>query len=175
MSRLSNVNSLIAQRFLNQQNTALNTSLERLSTGLAINRGSDNPAGLIASEKLRSNITKVDAAIGNAERADQIVNVAEGGLTEISTLLEELQALVSQAGSEAGLSTEEKEANQTQVDGILQTIDRISSTTSFAGVKLLNGNYDFQVSAGSVDNGVLEADPWGTEVCPVPPQTDGEV
>jgi flagellin len=154
MSRINNLNSLIAQRFLAQQNKGLTKSLERLSTGLRINRGSDDPAGLIASEKLRSNIAKIEGAVSNAERAEQVVNIAEGGLTEISSLLVELQSLVSEAGSEAGLSNEEKEANQTQIDGIIQTIDRIASTTSFSGVKLLNGTYDFQISAGSLDNRV---------------------
>jgi flagellin len=148
MSRINtNVNSLIAQRILTGNNSALTRSLERLSTGLAINRGSDNPAGLIASETLRSEKRALAAAIGNAERADQIVNVAEGGLQEINSLLLELQSLVSSTANEAGLSAEEKEANQSQVDAILQTIDRIASTTSFQGVKLLNGAFDFTVSA----------------------------
>ncbi|MEX0884969.1 MAG: flagellin, partial [Phycisphaeraceae bacterium] len=74
----TNVSSMIAQRVLGQQNQALNQSLERLSTGLRINRGADDPAGLIASENLRSEKVSIDAAIGNAERADQVVNVAEG-------------------------------------------------------------------------------------------------
>jgi flagellin len=147
MSRINtNVSSLIAQRTLGAQNKALNKSLERLSTGLAINRGSDNPAGLIASEKLRGEKVAIKAAIGNAERADQIVNIAEGGLQEINNLLTEVQGLVSQSANDAGLSTEEKEANQLQVDAILQTIDRIASTTSFAGTKLLNGGFEFTVS-----------------------------
>ena len=66
----TNVQSLLAQRILGQQNKALNQSLERLSTGLRINRGADNPAGLIASEALRSEKAAISAAIGNAERAD---------------------------------------------------------------------------------------------------------
>ena len=83
MSRINNLNSLIAQRFLSVQNKALSKSLERLSTGLAINRGADNPAGLIASEKLRSNIAKVEGAISNAERAEQVINIAEGGKRDV--------------------------------------------------------------------------------------------
>ena len=155
MSRINtNVNSLIAQRVLGQNQMSLQKSLERLSTGLAINRGSDNPAGLIASEKLRSDTTKLEAALSNAERADQVSNIAEGGLQEISGLLIELQSLVSEVGSEAGISDEEREANQLQIDGILQTIDRIANTTSFAGTKLLNGSFDFRVSGvnGSVED-----------------------
>ena len=77
MSRINtNVSSLIAQRVVSQQNLALSTSLERLSTGLRINRGKDDPAGLIASENLRSEMTAIDAAVTNASRAEQVVNVA---------------------------------------------------------------------------------------------------
>lgn len=147
MSRINtNVLSLIGQRVLGQQNQALGKSLERLSTGLAINRGSDGPAGLIASENLRSEMSALNAAIGNAVRADQVINIAEGGLQEISSMLLELQGLIGASANEAGLSTSEKEANQLQVDSILQTIDRISASTSFQGAKLLNGNFDFTIT-----------------------------
>ncbi|MEM7624392.1 MAG: flagellin [Planctomycetota bacterium] len=148
MSRINtNVTSLLGQRVLGQQNRSLNTSLERLSTGLRINRGGDDPAGLIASEALRSQKASITSAIGNAERAEQVVNVAEGGLQEVNNLLLEVQALVGQSANDAGLSLEEKEANQLQIDSILQTIDRISETTSFQGTKLLNGTYDFNVES----------------------------
>ncbi len=147
MSRINtNVQSMIAQRVLGMNNQALSKSLERLSTGLRINRGKDDPAGLIASEALRSEMKAINAAISNSERADQVVNIAEGGLGEISNLLTELQGLVTTSANTAGLSKEEKEANQLQVDSILQTIDRIASATSFQGQKLLNGNFDYQVS-----------------------------
>ncbi len=150
MSRINtNVNSMLAMRIRGQQTISQNKSLERLSTGLAINRGSDNPAGLIASEALRSEKEAITAAIGNAERADQVMNIAEGGLQEVNSLLLELQGLVGGSANEAGLSTEEKEANQLQIDSILQTIDRIASSTSFQGSKLLNGNFDFTISGQS--------------------------
>ena len=112
MSRInSNVTSLLVQRTLGQNNTNLARSLERLSTGYRINRGADDPAGLVASEKLRSETKALEAAIGNAERADQIANIVEGGLQEIGGLLVEVQGLIGQNGSETGLTTEEKEAN----------------------------------------------------------------
>ena len=152
MSRINtNVQSLIAQRNLSQQNQSLNKTLERLSTGFRINRGGDDPAGLIASEALRSEKASLQTAIGNAERAEQVVNVAEGGLQEVNSLLLELQSLIGQSGSEAGLSTEEKEANQQQIDDILATVDRISQTTTFQGTKLLNGSFDFTVSNQNSD------------------------
>lgn len=155
MSRINtNVQSMIAQRVLDQNHTSLNQSLERLSTGYKINRGKDDPAGLIASENLRSELKSTNAAISNAERADQVVNIAEGGLQEVSNLLTELQGLITNSASNAGLAASEKQANQLQVDSILQTIDRVASSTSFQGVRLLNGNYDYKAS--SVATGVSD-------------------
>ncbi|MDZ4686315.1 MAG: flagellin [Planctomycetaceae bacterium] len=155
MSRINtNVQSLIAQRVLGSNNFSLNKSLERLSTGLRINRGKDDPAGLIASENLRSEKASLNAAINNAERADQVANIAEGGLQEVSGLLTELQGLITNTANTAGLSTQEKAANQLQIDSILQTIDRISSSTSFQGKKLLNGNLNY--TATNVNGGVTD-------------------
>lgn len=145
---------MIAQRVLSSNQKSLGTSLERLSTGLRINRGKDDPAGLIASEALRSQIKATNSALSNADRADQVVNIAEGGLQEVSGLLTELQGLVTGTASSAGLSTDEKKANQLQVDSILQTVDRIAGATSFQGIKLLNGNFDYKVS--SVASGVSD-------------------
>ncbi len=150
MTRINtNVNSLIAQRVLAQNSNSLNTSLERLSTGLRVNRGKDDPAGLIASQNLRAEKTSLISAISNAQRADQVVNIAEGGLDEVSTLLNELQSLVTTTANDAGLSIEEKEANQLQIDSILQTIDRVAAATSFQGQKLLNGSLDYTTNAVS--------------------------
>jgi len=155
MTRINtNVNSLIAQRVLNQNNQALSSSLERLSTGLRINRAADGPAGLIASQNLRAEQSGLKSAISNAERADQVANIAEGGLTEVSSLLTELQGLVTSSANSAGLSAEEKEANQLQIDSILQTIDRLAESTSFQGKKLLNGSFDYDTTgvAATVDS-----------------------
>ena len=153
MTRINtNVQSLIAQRVLGQNNNGLSQSLERLSTGVRINRGKDDPAGLIASENLRSELAGTRAAVTTAERADQVVNIAEGGLQEVSGLLTALQGLLTASSSEAGLSSAEKDANQDQIDSILQTVDRIASATSFQGTKLLNGNFAFETS--NVDSNV---------------------
>jgi flagellin len=147
VSRINqNISSLIAQRSLGSQNRGLQGSLQRLSTGLRINRGADDPAGLIASENLRAEKSAINSAISNAQRADQVVNVAEGGLQEVSNMLVELQGLVGATANEAGVSAEEKDANQLQIDSILQTIDRVANSTSFQGSKLLNGNFDYTTS-----------------------------
>jgi flagellin len=159
MSRINtNVSSLIAQRVLRKNNDALNMSLERLSTGLRINKGSDNPAGLIASENLRAEKTGIGQAITNAERASNIIGTAEGGLSEVSSLLTTIQGLVSEAANSGGLSQEEVDANQLQVDSILATINRIAQSTAFEGKKLLNGNYDYTTTgATNISNARVNA------------------
>jgi flagellin len=126
-----------------------------LSTGLKINSGADNPAGLIASENLRAEKAGISQAIDNAGRANNIIGTAEGGLSEVSSLLTELQSLVGQAANTGGLSKEEVAANQLQVDSILATVNRIAQSTAFQGKKLLNGNYAYTtsgVASTSFDN-----------------------
>jgi flagellin len=143
----TNVSSLLSQRILKKNNDQLNTSLQRLSTGLKINTGADNPAGLIASENLRSEKVGITTAIDNAQRASNIIGTAEGGLNEVSSLLTQIQGLVGQSANSGGLSAEELAANQLQVDSILATINRIAQSTAFQGTKLLNGNYDYTTSS----------------------------
>ncbi len=147
MSRIvTNVQSLVAQRVLGTQNKALNQSLTRLSTGLRINTGADDPAGLIGSETLRADKVAINAAIDNARRADNVLAVAEGALVETNRLLLDLEDLIDRSASTAGLSQAELDANQSQIDAILQSIDRISNTAEFNGTKLLGGAFDFTTS-----------------------------
>jgi flagellin len=147
MSRINtNTSSIIAVNVLNRNSTSLQTSLQRLSTGYRINSGKDDPAGLIASEALRSEQKATETAVSNAQRADNIIGTAEGALSEVSNLLVNLQGLVGNTANEAGLSQDEKDANQLQVDSILSTINRISNSASFEGVKLLNGTFDYTTS-----------------------------
>ncbi|MCK5272458.1 MAG: hypothetical protein KAJ52_07765 [Sedimentisphaerales bacterium] len=161
MSRINtNVAALVSSRVLNQNNAALNKSLERLSTGLRINKGADDPAGLIASENLRKQIGGTETAIKNAERAVTIIGTAEGSLIEISSMLVELQGLLGEAANTGGMGEEEIDANQLQVDSILNTIDRISNSTEFEGMKLLNGNKAYStstVSANKIDELTINA------------------
>lgn len=147
MSRINtNVQSMIAQHVLGRQNRALNTSMERLSIGLKINAGKDNPAGLIASENLRGQKAGIAQAIVNAERANNMIGTAEGALNEVSALLVELQTLVTDTANSGGLTQEEVDANQQQVDSILSSINRISNATQFGSKKLLDGSMDYTTS-----------------------------
>ena len=98
MSRINtNVTSMIAARVLNTQQTSMNRALERLSTGLRINRGADDPSGLIASEVLRGEKTAIGAAIANGQRASNVISTAEGALNEVSNLLSQMEELVTSA------------------------------------------------------------------------------
>src|SRR5258705_3394224 len=153
MSRINtNVSSLIAQRVLRKNQDMLNRSLERLGTGLGINPGADNPAGLIASENLRAEKAGINQAISNAQRASNVIGTAEGGLSEVSSLLNELQGLVNQSASTGGLTPAETDANQIQVDSILNTINRLAGSTAFHGLKLLNGNFAYTTSGVTSTN-----------------------
>ncbi|HEY0009574.1 MAG TPA: flagellin, partial [Tepidisphaeraceae bacterium] len=106
----------------------------------------DAPAGLIASETLRSEIEGIRQGIDNTSRANNVINTAEGALGEASSLLLELQSLTNEAANTGALSKQEIEANQLQVDSILNSINRIANTTQFNGVKLLNGQLDYITS-----------------------------
>ena len=147
MSRInSNVPSLIAQRHLGISQRALSKSLERLSSGLKINRGADNPAGLIVSERLRSEISVVQQAIDNSARAINVIATAEGALDEVQALLTDIQALLVEAANSGAFSDEEIAANQLQIDNAIDSITRIANTTTFAGRKLINGELDYVTS-----------------------------
>lgn len=147
MSRInSNVPSLTAQRHLDTSQRALRVSLERLSSGLKINRGADDPAGLIVSERLRSEIAAVNQAVRNSLRAINVIATTEGALDEVAALLTDINALVLEAANAGAFSDEEIAANQLQVDDAIDSITRIANTTTFAGRKLLNGELDYVVS-----------------------------
>lgn len=144
MTRINtNVSSLVAQSRLNKTNMDLQTSLTRLSTGMRINSGKDDPAGLIASEALRSDITSLNKAISNTNRASQIIATADSALGQVSSLLNNMRGLIVEAANTGAMSDAEIAANQLQVDSSLEAINRIAKTTSFQGRKLLDGSLDF--------------------------------
>ena len=144
MTRINtNVSALIAQNNLSRSNSDLAVRLQRLSTGLKINRGADDPAGLIVSERLRTEISGVTQAIDNIERASNVIATSEAALQEINNLLVSIKGLAIEAANTGAFSPEEIEANQLQIDSAVESITRIANTTSFAGLKLLNGSLDY--------------------------------
>ena len=161
MSRINtNIPSLQAITTYSKNSADLNTHLQRLSTGLRINSGKDDPSGLIASETLRSEIAGINQAVSNTQRADNVINTAEGALGEVSSLLLNIQSLTNQAANTGALSGDEIKANQLQVDSIINSINRISNTTQFNGKKLLDGSQDYitsGVASGSISSVQINA------------------
>ena len=150
MTRINtNVSSLIARNNLTRANASLSQSLTRLSTGLRINTGKDDPAGLIASENLRSDITAISKAISNTDRANQVIATADSALGQVSSLLNDIRGLVTESANAGALSDEQITANQLQVDSSLEALNRIAQTTTFQGRRLLDGSLDFITRAGN--------------------------
>lgn len=150
MTRINtNVGSLVGRNNLQRANESLNQSLTRLSTGLRINTGKDDPAGLIASENLRSDITAIRRAIGNTDRANQVIATADSALGQVSSLLNDIRGLVTESANSGALSDEQISANQLQVDSSLAALNRIAQTTTFQGRKLLDGSLDFITTPGN--------------------------
>ncbi|MEM7681724.1 MAG: flagellin [Planctomycetota bacterium] len=161
MTRINtNVSSLISQNNLARTNADLSTRLERLATGLQINRGADNPAGLIVSERLRTEIAGIDQSIDNIERASNVIATTEGALSEINDLLVDIKSLAVEAANTGAFSKEEIAANQLQIDSAIESITRIANTTSFAGLKLLNGSLDYIIS-GQPSSAITDIDVLG--------------
>ncbi|HBV66195.1 MAG TPA: flagellin [Rhodopirellula sp.] len=151
MTRINtNVPSLVAQNRLQASNRDLNLALTRLSTGLRINSGKDDPAGLIASEALRSEITGLNKALSNTRRAGQIITTADSAMGQINSLLNDVRGLVVEAANTGGLSSEEIAANQLQIDSSLEAINRIAQSTTFQGQKLLDGSLGYTSTIGAV-------------------------
>ncbi len=150
MTRINtNVSSINAQKSLAQSNASLQEALTRLSTGLRINSGKDDPAGLIASESLRADITATKAGITNSERANQMIATADSALGQVSSLLNDIRGLVTEAANNAAMSDDQIAANQLQIDSSLAAINRIAQTTSFQGNKLLDGSLGFLYEGGT--------------------------
>ena len=106
MARINtNIPSIVAQANLARTGIDLALHLERLSTGLRINRGADDPAGLIVAERLRSEVLGISQAVTNSERASSVIATTEGYLAEVSDLLNSIRGLIVEAANSAGLSS----------------------------------------------------------------------
>ncbi|MFQ5692597.1 MAG: flagellin [Nitrospinota bacterium] len=135
----NNVASLRVSRFLSAANTDLGKSLERVSSGLRINRASDDAAGLAVSQTLRSSIASFKVAARNTTEATSLVQVAEGAVNEISNILVRLKELATQAASSnAGTDRDKIDA---EAQKLINEIDRISNATEYDGTKLLKGTF----------------------------------
>ncbi|MDD4527238.1 MAG: flagellin [Candidatus Margulisbacteria bacterium] len=136
----NNIAALNAWRNLGISSSGMGSSLEKLSSGYRINRGADDPAGLVISNKLRAQIGGLTQAISNASDAVSMVQTAEGALTEMNTMLNSIRGLAVHAANTAANDASSIAADQTAVDKAVESIQRIATTTKFAGKFLLNGS-----------------------------------
>jgi len=148
---VNNQNTISLLNILNRTSSQQTATLRRLSTGVNINRGADDPAGLIAVNSLSAELTAVESAIANGQRANSVLSTADGALNEITSLLSQIESLAASSTSSGGLSAAEIAANQSQIDAALNSINRIVSVTSFNGKKLLDGSQSIRATASDAD------------------------
>ena len=125
-------------RNLNATQTDLSKSLEKLSTGLRINRAGDDAAGLSISEGLKSQVTGSAQAARNAQDGIWSSRPTEGALTEVHSILQRVRDLAVQAGNDSN-NADARTAIQTEADSLGEELDRIAESTNFNGIKLLDG------------------------------------
>lgn len=149
----TNVSALNAYRNLSNTQNDLSKSLEKLSSGLRINRAADDAAGLAISEGLRSQVNGLNVAARNAQDGISVIQTAEGALTEVHSILQRVRDLAVQAGNDSN-NTASRTAIKTEIDALGDELTRIAASTNFNGIKLLappmgGETLTFQIGAGS--------------------------
>lgn len=149
----TNIEAMNAHRNMSITSSSMAKTMERLSSGLRINRAADDAAGLSISEKLRGQVKGINRASANAQDAISLIQVAEGSLNETHSILQRVRELSVQAANDT-LGGSERTAIQQEVDSLLAEIDRIATTTTYSDKKLLNGESattatNFQIGANA--------------------------
>ncbi|MGN6762024.1 MAG: flagellin N-terminal helical domain-containing protein [Leifsonia sp.] len=152
----TNVAANNAYRNLNNTQNELSKSLEKLSSGLRINRAADDAAGLAISEGLKAQVGGLTVAARNAQDGISVVQTAEGSLTEVHSILQRMRDLAVQGGNDSNNATS-RSAIKTEADELGKELDRITNGTNFNGIDLLKGgSLNFQVGAGSTANDTIQ-------------------
>jgi flagellin len=152
----TNVPALIAQRNLRSTRADLDKTLERLSSGLRINTAGDDAAGLAISENLRAEMRGLAQAERNAQDGISLVQIAEGSLSEIGNIMIRMRELAVQAASDT-VGPQERKFLDNEFQHLLEEVDRISHSTVFNGVPLLNGTGStFEVQIGTKNNPLVD-------------------
>ncbi|MDC0434481.1 flagellin [bacterium] len=153
----TNVNSLTAQRNLNMSQSTLATSMARLSSGLRVNSAKDDAAGLAIAERMNTQVRGMNVAMRNANDGISMSQTAEGGLQEVSNMLQRMRELAVQSANGTN-STSDRAALDSEFQQLDEEITRISNTTQFNGVNVLNAaeTITFQVGANGGDDNKLD-------------------
>ncbi|WP_407968857.1 flagellin Hag [Bacillus altitudinis] len=136
-----NIAALNTLNRLSANNGASQKNMEKLSSGLKINRAGDDAAGLAISEKMRGQIRGLEMASKNAQDGISLIQTAEGALTETHAILQRMRELTVQAGNTGTQQTEDLTAIKEEMDALIEEIDGISNRTEFNGKKLLTGDF----------------------------------
>lgn len=150
----TNIASLNAQRNLNMSQASLQTSMQRLSSGLRINSAKDDSAGLAISQRMTSQIGGLDQAVRNANDGISLAQTAEGALSQVTSNLQRIRTLAVQSAN-ASNSASDRAALNNEANQLVSEINRVASSTNFNGVNLLDGSFTsqaFQVGANSTAN-----------------------
>jgi len=148
-----NISSLNTQRNLSVTSDALAKSLQRLSSGFRINVAADGPADLIISEGLRSQMGGIKAALRNTQESANLLNIAEGALSEVSNLLATMRALAVHAANRGVVSQSQQNADQAELDRAVSSINRIGQATRFAGdLVFTSAARRFQIGEGALSS-----------------------
>ncbi|MDP2179326.1 flagellin [Methylicorpusculum sp.] len=147
----TNVSALTAQRNLNKSQSAMQTNLQRLSSGLRINSAKDDAAGLAISNRFQAQVNGLNQASRNANDGISLAQTAEGALDEVTNGLQRMRTLAVQAANDTN-SASDRQSIQLEIDQIVSEINRIGGTTQFNGKNLLDGSnkeFSFQIGANS--------------------------
>ena len=153
----TNISAILARRQLSLAGGRMTKSLERLSSGLRINRAADDAAGLTIADNLRAQVVGLERAVANAQDGISLIQTAEGALAEDTNILQRIRELSVQAANDT-LTSIDRLAIQNEVKQLIDEVDRIAETTEFNSIKLLNGNVGALVSTsdpGSLDGIVV--------------------
>ena len=163
-----NMNALNAHRNMGVNNTNAGKSMEKLSSGLRINRAGDDAAGLAISEKMRGQIRGLEQSSRNAADGISMIQTAEGALNETTNILQRMRELAVQAGNDTNTTSDRAEI-QKEIDALTEEVDRIANNTEFNTQKLLNGNKSGEAgdeikAAVAESQGEFEIDLGGTDL-----------
>ena len=148
LSLNTNISAITARRNLLNVNKQMTKSMERLSSGLRINRSADDAAGLTIAENLRAQVIGLTRAVVNAEDGISLIQTGEGAMQEGDAILQRIRQLAVQSAN-GTLTSRDRQAIQNEVTMLIDEIDRISSTTTFNSINLLNGNSSALVSTSN--------------------------
>src|SRR5690625_210428 len=163
-----NISALNTHRQLGANTNAVQSSLEKLSSGLKINRAGDDAAGLAISEKMRGQIRGLEMATKNAQDGISLIQTAEGALNESHAILQRMRELAVQAASDTNTEADRAEL-QKEVDQLAEELTRIADNTEFNTQKLLNGEFKatFHIGANEGQNISIDIGAMGAEVLQV--------